>query len=366
MVHQACFMAKIVVIGSGLSGLSAALHLSAENHHVVLLESKERIGGRGTSEQIDRISFGFGPHLLLKNGPVHRLTKKLSRVRLHMQPLRVEHIVTTNGFLRPQSYAGIAEFRRAIRRIDETSDAVQCLNLLATYGMDLRSSSKRIKEFAKHNAMVTAEGWAGIVGRFASALDEIGVYVETNCKVASIGDHSVRLVDKRKVDADAIVLACGPKSTKKLLKPLDIGELQPIHHQYASTIDVALSSNPMGNYHCIIDAEQQQFVYHLSRIQPRMVHPGSILSAAKLISSPNENGLDTLSTFLDERLAGWRQHIVNVREQASIPVWMRSENSEDMFAEHGLYLAGDWLASEYLLADAAVESGKIVASKLRP
>jgi glycine/D-amino acid oxidase-like deaminating enzyme len=358
-------MAKIVVIGSGFSGLSAALHLSAAQHHVVILEAKQRIGGRGTSELVDRISFGFGPHLLLKHGPTHRLVKKLSRVRLHVQPLRVEHIVTTNGLLRPQSYAGIAEFRRAIRTMDDSSHAVQCLNLLATYGMDLHSSSERIKEFAKHNAMVTAEGWAGIIGRFASALDEIGVYVETNCKVASIGDNGVQLVDKRKVDADAVVLACGPTTTKKLLKPLGIGELQPIHQQYASTIDVSLSSNPMGNYHSIIDPEQKQFVYHLSRIQPRMVHPGSILSAAKLISSPNENGLGTLSTFLDERLAGWRQHVVHVREQASIPVWMRSENSEDMFAEHGLYLAGDWLASDYLLADAAVESGKIVASKLR-
>lgn len=212
-------MAKIVVIGSGLSGLSAALHLSAENHHVVLLESKDRIGGRGTSEQVGRISFGFGPHLLLKNGPMHRLTKKLSRVRLHMQPLRIEHIITTNGFLRPQSYAGIAEFRRAIRTMDDSSYGVRCLNLLATYGMNLRSSSERIKGFAKHNAMVTAEGWAGIIGRFASALDEIGVYVETNCKVNSIDETGVQLVDKRRVDADAVVLACGPKSTKNYSNP---------------------------------------------------------------------------------------------------------------------------------------------------
>ena len=358
-------MAKIVVIGSGLSGLSAALHLSAAQHHVVILEAKQRIGGRGTSENVDRISFGFGPHLLLKNGPTHRLVKKLSRVRLLAKPLRMEHIQTTNGPLRPRSYNELVHFRRAIRSMDESHHAVQCLRFLAMYGMNSHNASSRVKAYATSNALVTAEGWAGIVGRFANALDEIGVYVESNCKVASIESNRVLLEDGRKIDADAIVLACGPKATKKLLGALNIGPLQPIQHQYASTIDVALSSNPMENLHAIVDLEQQQFVYHLSKINPRIVHPGSILSAVKLCSSSSEDELDSVSAFLDSRIVGWDQHIVHIRKQAKIPIWSTSTNTEDMFAKHNVYLAGDYLSSDYILSDAAVDSGRIVASKIQ-
>jgi phytoene dehydrogenase-like protein len=358
-------MAKIVVIGSGFSGLSAALHLSAAQHHVVILEAKQRIGGRGTSEFVDRISFGFGPHLLLKHGPTHRLVKKLSRVRLLTKPLRIEHIQTMRGPLRPHSYNDLVHFRKAIRTMDETHEAVQCLRLLAMYGMESSVDASRVKAFANSNVLVTAEGWAGIIGRFANALDEIGVYVESNCKVTSIASNRVVLDDGRKIEADAVVLACGVKATKKLLKTMDIGTLKPIHQQYASTIDVALSSNPMENLHAIVDVEHQQFVYHLSKIQPRIVHPGSILSAVKLCRTSKEDELDELSAFLDARVAGWSQHIVHIRKQTSIPIWSMSGNTEDMFAEHHVYLAGDYLASDYILSDAAIESGRIVASKIQ-
>jgi len=358
-------MAKIVVIGSGLSGLSAALHLSAAQHHVVILESKQRIGGRGTSEMMDNVSFGFGPHVLLKNGPTHQLTKKLSRVRLHTKPIRLEHIQTSNGPLRPNSYTGIAEFRRSLKSMNTEHHAVRCLQLLATYGIDHQQAPERINAYAKSKALVTAKGWAGIIGRLAGALDEVGVYVETNCRVTAINETTVQLEDGRTVDADAVVLACGISSTKKLLSKVQNERLQPIETKYASTIDVALFSNPMGQLHAFIDNNERQFVLHLSKIQPRMIHPGSILSAAKLLSPSEEDALEELSQFLDSRFAGWDQHVMHIRRQKKILMWAKSENTEDMFSKSNIFLAGDWLTSEYLFSDAAVESGRIVASKIQ-
>jgi len=358
-------MAKIVVIGSGLSGLSAALHLSAAQHHVVILESKQRIGGRGTSEMMDNVSFGFGPHVLLKNGPTHQLTKKLSRVRLYTKPIRLEHIQTSNGPLRPNSYTGIAEFRRSLKSMNTEHHAVRCLQLLATYGIDHQQAPERINAYAKSKALVTAKGWAGIIGRLAGALDEVGVYVETNCRVTAINETTVQLEDGRTVDADAVVLACGISSTKKLLSKVQNERLQPIETKYASTIDVALFSNPMGQLHAFIDNNERQFVLHLSKIQPRMIHPGSILSAAKLLSPSEEDALEELSQFLDSRFAGWDQHVMHIRRQKKILMWAKSENTEDMFGKSNIFLAGDWLTSEYLFSDAAVESGRIVASKIQ-
>ena len=39
-------MARVLVIGAGLSGLSVAMEASVRGHHVVVLEKRPTIGGR--------------------------------------------------------------------------------------------------------------------------------------------------------------------------------------------------------------------------------------------------------------------------------------------------------------------------------
>ena len=41
-------VARVVVIGAGIAGLVAAIHAVSDGHHVVVLERKSKIGGRGT------------------------------------------------------------------------------------------------------------------------------------------------------------------------------------------------------------------------------------------------------------------------------------------------------------------------------
>ena len=95
-------MVRALIIGGGLAGLSAALTATSAGHHVVALERAMRIGGRATSQPLDGFSIGYGPHLLMKNGPLHTLTKKLSRVRLAAMPLRPHKTeVLGYGLVRP-------------------------------------------------------------------------------------------------------------------------------------------------------------------------------------------------------------------------------------------------------------------------
>jgi monoamine oxidase len=42
-------MARVLIVGGGLAGLSAALEATSAGHHVVALERAQRIGGRATS-----------------------------------------------------------------------------------------------------------------------------------------------------------------------------------------------------------------------------------------------------------------------------------------------------------------------------
>ena len=55
---------KIVVIGAGMGGMTAAARLSRGGHEVVLYEASDQVGGKCRTEWIGRYAFDTGPSLL--------------------------------------------------------------------------------------------------------------------------------------------------------------------------------------------------------------------------------------------------------------------------------------------------------------
>ncbi|MGB7425165.1 MAG: FAD-dependent oxidoreductase, partial [Ornithinimicrobium sp.] len=57
-------MSKIVIIGAGLAGLSAACHLSRTGHQVTVVESRSQVGGLAGEQHQDGHVFDLGPTVL--------------------------------------------------------------------------------------------------------------------------------------------------------------------------------------------------------------------------------------------------------------------------------------------------------------
>lgn len=55
---------EVVIVGGGLGGLSAGIHLRLAGYPVTILEANDRVGGRANQLQLDGFTFDTGPSLL--------------------------------------------------------------------------------------------------------------------------------------------------------------------------------------------------------------------------------------------------------------------------------------------------------------
>ena len=360
-------MVRVLVIGSGLAGISAALAATSAGHHVVIIEKSKRIGGRGTSQHIDGFAIGYGPHFMLNKGPLMNLATKLSTVKITKLPLRLHRIESVgNGIIRPKGKPQtVIKNKKALKAKDSTNPYVKSAQFISGWSID---SKKRYQALAKGNLSCVGEGWSGIVGRLAMALDEVGVLIDTNLEVVSIEQGKVHLKDGRTIETDVIILACGYSKTRKLVSELTSSSGQnglpkndPIT---ASIVDVALDSKPLQKLQAIIDGENNMAIFDMKNIHPAIGPSGSLLSAiatggSEQYNSPQQR-LDSLYAFLDDRASGWRNHIITERGQSKITLHANPNSpiQFDIFSNHNVLLAGDWIDNEYSLSDAAVESGR--------
>jgi len=372
-------MARVLVVGAGLAGLSAAIDASANGHHVVVLERTKTVGGKGTSQNKEGFSLTFGPHLVHKKGPLWQLCRRLSKRKPASATIRLDKTeILGSGMIRPKdNISKVIENKKALKSKDIAHPVVKAASFLSSWNSNNMS---RIEALSKSKLLVSNEGWIGLVGRLAAALDEIGVLIECGVKVDSLHDYGVKLNNGKKVEADVVILACGLNGARKLLTDIYPNRTDEVlanpSRTTASIIELGLTSKSLRGRHAIIDTENNTAAIDYVAIQPRLSAHGSHISAitvgglsgdvgeTKFESS--EQRLQYLENFLDSQAGGWRDHVVTDLRQEKITIHEYCEKEIDSFAfsDVGIILAGSWVKSDYILADAAVHSGRTAGQNI--
>src|ERR1044072_9846698 len=79
--------ASVAIVGGGLGGLSAAIHLRLAGYDVTIYEANERVGGRANLISRDGFRFDTGPSLLNYPWVFERLFEAAGRQPAGYRPL---------------------------------------------------------------------------------------------------------------------------------------------------------------------------------------------------------------------------------------------------------------------------------------
>jgi phytoene dehydrogenase-like protein len=415
---------QVVVVGGGLAGLCAAAYLARAGRPVHVFEKAQEIGGRARTLRKNEYSFNQGPHALHRAGKGMEVLRELGIEPagrspsasgayavaggvLHTLPVGLLSLLTTGLFRLPAKLEA-ARLLATIRRIDaeplqatplsewlarsvkhgELRALIAALCRLATYAEDPERQSAgaalaQLQSALAANVLYLDGGWQVLVDALRQAALEAGARVSTGRRVASVEIEGravagVRFEDGGRIPCAAVIIAAGPEAAADLV-PGAAGEplrawAQSAVPVRAACLDVALSAlpRPRGLFALGIDRPLYLSVHSASaRLAPE---GGHLVQLAKYLgaegSDPAADEAE-LEGLLDLVQPGWREAVVHRRFLPQMVVSNALVTAEGggiagrpgpaLPGVSSLFVAGDWVGPDGMLADAALASARQAA-----
>ncbi len=115
-VHSSIYSAKsfsIIVVGAGLSGITAAHELVSRGFSVTLLEAQSRIGGRIDTSLIEGTPIELGCQYI--HGPGgNPLTPLLKKFHIDFKPISITNMIIYDTEGKPINFESLSAFREAV------------------------------------------------------------------------------------------------------------------------------------------------------------------------------------------------------------------------------------------------------------
>ncbi|HYO57984.1 phytoene desaturase family protein [Archangium sp.] len=417
----------VAVVGGGLGGLAAAAMLARGGRRVTLFEKSRHLGGRAHTTEVEGYHFNLGPHALYLGGAAARVLGRLGvpvrgrsprgeggfalrRGRLHALPAGAVSLLMTDLL----GAAGKLELGRVLtglRRVDaatlegmslrewldahvsraEVREVVAAFFRVSTYCADADALAAdaavaQLQMATRQGVLYVDGGWSELVGALAATARAAGVEVVTSARVELVERdvgaslpraRGLRLADGTEYEAGAVVVAGAPRDVASLLPGDEVlagwaAEAEPVK---AASLEVGLSRLPRPRALLALGVDRPWYASVHSawaRLAPEggaMVHVAKYLGGGDAEASESE-----LEGVLDMLQPGWREHVVTRRFLPGLTVMNALPAKKKGLAgrpgpvvEHvrGLYVVGDWVGPEGMLADASLASAETVARLLR-
>lgn len=272
----------------------------------------------------------------------------------------------------------------------DVRDLVYALFRVATYVnapqvMSARVAIRQLQMALSKSVLYIDGGWQSLVDALDASAVRMGVAMETESKAAIVerdgagAVRAVRLEGGRAYAASNVVIAASPAVAAGIVEDAERSSL----HGYAERsipvklagLDVCLSRlpDPRATFALGIDQSLYLSVHSaFARLAPEgaaMIHVARYLSPDQ--EDPSAGTERELEDALDLVQPGWRDHLIYRRFMASITVMNALPSARDggtigrpgpeVQGVPGLFVAGDWVGPEGLLADASLASAKRVA-----
>jgi len=378
---------KVIVIGAGLAGLSAALTLENEGISVTVLESSDRPGGRVTSDEIDGFICDRGFQLLNANYPEIRKLRLIDEIDFVSASSVIE-------VARNEKRIKIGDPRSAFFSVfnSETGSILEKVRLLkylvrskpaASVGDELKNSGlgktyervlrpfltgvfladpllvnseygrTAIKHFVTGNSGLPANGVRDFSEALASRLSDIRFRVQVN----SIKKNVVR-TSKGKFEADAIIVATDATTAAQLLDLTEVPQLVGCTTWYHSTKEAPTHSKSL-----IIDSQNRGPVVNtlvISNMMPSYAPVGkNLISSTSILPTTESEVRRHLALMYGTDTRKWKL-VAKYEIPSALPLaGLEKSLISGAHVKDSIYIAGDYKSAPS--QNGALLSGRLAA-----
>lgn len=391
----------LAVVGGGVSGLVAAA-FAARAGLAVRLFDKAGLGGRARTRTCGEHRLNLGAHALFRNQPFARALEALrvhvpaTRVpaigqalledRLHGLPVGPVSMLTTGLLdargkveltgrmlwlrgLDPRTLAGraVADVLDAEVAHPGVRGLLLGLMRVATYDahpevLCAEVGFGQLRRAVFHGVAYVDGGWQTLVEGLADTARTLGAELTPNARVSAPaerrGEAWCLAVGEREVLARTVIVAAGPTVVARTFPALASPPLEPLR---AACLDVALGTVPRPQHRFVMGLDQPLY-YSLHSAVARLAPAGQGV-AHLLRYGGGSTAEPELAALLDRVQPG--AQVLEARYLPEMTVMhhrpthaaggLRGRPAVET-ALPGVFLAGDWVGDEGLLADAAAAS----------
>jgi protoporphyrinogen oxidase len=416
-----------IIIGAGLSGLTAATFLAKGGMSVAVLEKASHIGGRAITETERGFSMNLGPHALYKGGEAFRILNELGVQFSGQKPSGKFGFVIKNGKLHRLPYHAASLMKTTLLdwkskwellrflsqlpklktedlqeqelgtwlinkfRSGEVRDFIAMITRVATYTNDpdhlsAGAALEQLKIAASGNVLYIDGGWQVLVDGLRSAAETAGVKILTQSKAAQMNYdtevHGIRLANAQFFSTKQVVLATGPLAAAELLSnspAILSNKLRTLVPVTMACLTIGVRRLPAPDILLAFGYDPPlYFSVHSNWARLTQMEGSALIHAGKYLRPDDETTAQQNQAELEEMLdlcqPGWRDEVIvhnylpRMRVSNSLVMaedgGMKGRHSIDLANVRGLHFCGDWVGRRGMLCDAGLASAKEVAQKI--